>query len=620
EHSSHPQHFAEALAPLLNEVRHWTAEPEAEAIVESLSRWMDPSQRSIILFGRMMLMSLPTSSSPKFIEDGRLFEWWNMLPRNANSRYSLMWIIVAARTAKLRWASGEPRNPKPVFSSDQLKAFLDTVAGTMCLPIDAGKSCEMDHFADDCQWAFLGGTQYRLVAKFFVYSLEPLEKVGQAFPEGSTWAALELFFRRLKPCMINSGMWTLHVRTLIFEFTRGFYVRLCRERFQEPGCLAHESCRLTPACDEAFVRLLAPLLIDSLALQTSGGEQMHSIVTSLSFVTRVSLSHAPRFDEIQVFLRECVEDLADPMSVRHSSTLQLLVGFTPFLVYAVPGLVVDAAHLALPGIDATDTLKTLITAAFFVNLFMQVPTMDLSTRELPAELPRVLQQALPVLSEADGAVAPVPPATPGELQMCTSTLPDLCLDLLERFLEYVQAVPKPSKRDGMAALDLAGPRLLATALFLCARQSEARIVDAMTDRLAEWLRTTLVPNAVKAVGMLVAAFSLAHPRASARLLDVAIRSLPLTDKGLAPLGESEVVWHMSALAAAARSGAVELLPRKEALEARITAALQDERKLVRKAGAKLCRRVLMGLTAPFTSRPHRRRHGRGGPEQVVGRP
>ena len=190
---------------------------------------------------------------------------------------------------------------------------------------------------------------------------------------------------------------------------------------------------------------------------------MHTIVTSISFVIRVLLSLAPRFDEIQIFLQECVEDLADPVSVRHSSTMQLLVGFTPFLVYAVPGLVVDAAHLALPGIGATDTLKTLVTAAFLVNLFMQVPALDLSTRELPAELASVIREASPMLSEANGATTPVAPATRRELRMCTFMLPDLRLDLLERFLEYVQAVPEPSRRDGVAAREGRGAAGIAVA-------------------------------------------------------------------------------------------------------------------------------------------------------------
>jgi hypothetical protein len=90
-------------------------------------------------------------------------------------------------------------------------------------------------------------------------------------------------------------------------------------------------------------------------------------------------------------------------------------------------------------------------------------------------------------------------------------------------------------------------------------------------------------------------------------LDAFLAKLPLVmDKsgagsaGLAALGESEALWYLGLLSASARFGGDLLPPRRTALEARMQAALGDKRRLVRKAGAKLCRRVLMGLTAPFS--------------------
>lgn len=588
------EHFAEALTPLINEIRHWTSPDEAEEIVTSISPWLDPSQRSVVLLGRLMLMALPTEASKRLINEDHLFRWWELLPRGANPRYSLMWIALPARAAKVRWASGVPWTPDLVLPQGRLSTVMDIVAGSMCLPVDDGKSPALDIWADDCQWAFLGGTLYRLVAKFLVYSLEPLESSG-SFPAGGVWAALELLCRRLTPCMIHTGTWTWHVRTFLYELARCYYVRVCRERFKEPGCLAHESYRMTSACDVAFVRLVRPLLVDSLTLQSKGGEhvQMQSITMSLPFIARLSLLDPSSWAETRSFLEESVQDLEDPMSVRHNTTLQLLGLATPLLAYSAPGLLVDAAHLALPGINATDPMKTLLTAVFFAQLFIQVPTRDLSLQDLPSQLPGALMEAMPVHPSGPALQG----ADPGELKMCTSTLPDLCHALLERFLEYIQSVPKPSKLDAMAALDLAGPRVLSTALFLATRQADDSTAEAMVSRLDEWLARTLVPDAIKGVRMVVGALSLARLSFAERLLDSALKRLP--GASLAALGESEALWHLGVLGAAARFAETRLPPRRKALEGLIEAALRDERKPVRKAGAKLCRRVLMGLTAPF---------------------
>lgn len=599
EPPSGAQHLAESLAGVINELRHWTDKGAAEEILGSLGKFMDPSQKSLVLFSRLMLMALPTESCEQLVQDGRLFRWWDLLPKNANSRYSLMWTTVPARAAKVRWASGQPRSPEPVLSQERLCTLLDIVAGTMGLPVDGGKSVEMDHYAEDCQWAFLGKTTYRLVAKYLVYSLEPLEKSGKPYPEGSTWAALEMLCRRLAACMIHTGAWTWHVRIFICEMLRGYYVRICRERFKQPGCVAHPSFHLTVANDEAMVKLFFPLIMNALTLQ-SGGAMDHvqtGTPTCLSFISRLALMTPACWDDIRSFIQDAVHDLADPMSVRHNATLYILSLITPLLVYACPGLILEAADLALQGIDATDPMKTMVSAGFFVNLFVQVPTLDLSCKDLPDSLPSALADVLPL--PAGGAL--VPGATTGDLQIVTSTLPDLCHNLLERVLESVQAQPKPSKKDAMAALDLAGPRLLSTALFLAMKQGETFMVEQMGERLAEWCSLTLLPNAVKAVGMLVGALALASPAAAGKVMDAALKKLQVGAGGdLAQLGESECLWHLHVVGAAARFAGVSLVPRRAALEARIRAALGDKRKAVRKSGCKLVRRILSGLTAPYT--------------------
>ena len=92
EQPSHWEHFADHLAPLVNELRHWTAPEEAPEIVSTLAPLLDPSQRSIVLFARLMLMALPTEASEQFIESGQLYRWWELLPSGANARYCRRWL------------------------------------------------------------------------------------------------------------------------------------------------------------------------------------------------------------------------------------------------------------------------------------------------------------------------------------------------------------------------------------------------------------------------------------------------------------------------------------------------------------------------------------------------
>eukprot|EP00405_Crypthecodinium_cohnii_P055308 CAMPEP_0206629326 /NCGR_PEP_ID=MMETSP0325_2-20121206/66983_1 /ASSEMBLY_ACC=CAM_ASM_000347 /TAXON_ID=2866 /ORGANISM="Crypthecodinium cohnii, Strain Seligo" /LENGTH=438 /DNA_ID=CAMNT_0054154117 /DNA_START=116 /DNA_END=1429 /DNA_ORIENTATION=+ len=298
EPTSSSQHLAESMAGLFNELRYWTPASEVDNIIEYFSSRMDPSQKSIVLFGRLMLMLLPAEASAQLVKDERLFKWWDMLPRGANSRFSLMWTILPVRAAKVRWASGEPYSPEPVLPQDRLAAWLDLVAGTMCLPIDTGAKGELEPYTED-QWAFLGKTTYRIVTKYFTYSLEPLQDPMEKFAEGSTWAGLEHICRRLAACVIHNGAWTWHVRVFISELCRGYYARTCRERYADPGCKAHESVRLTPACDQAFFRLVFPLVRDMLTLQTGGQDHLNKSATlPLALLCGLAASSPAAFEEM----------------------------------------------------------------------------------------------------------------------------------------------------------------------------------------------------------------------------------------------------------------------------------------------------------------------------------
>eukprot|EP00929_Paragymnodinium_shiwhaense_P115969 TRINITY_DN8516_c0_g1_i1.p1 TRINITY_DN8516_c0_g1~~TRINITY_DN8516_c0_g1_i1.p1 ORF type:complete len:1818 (-),score=465.35 TRINITY_DN8516_c0_g1_i1:168-5621(-) len=596
------EQFVDDLVPLLQEIRHWTPASEAQAIVDSLRPWMDPAQRSSVLFGQLMIMAMPTEVSERYVTDGFIFDMMRLLPAGANPRYTLCWYSFLARAVKVRWASGQPRPAEMVIDKSRMMLIMDSLSHAMSLfpPTQDG----LADFAIDFDWAFRG-TAFRFVAKFFAYSLEPLEDGDQAFKDGSMWAMLEIFLRRLTPMIAISRAHYMFIFTFLQEFTKAYYVRICRERFAEPGCTAHESFRLNAASDDAFIRLLWPLFDDSFNGNPMQGGGDHAaflvkkITTSMVTVMRIALFNEKRWEPIQNLLTEAVQELENPESQKRDATLHILKVATPFLVYTAPDVLIEGANLALQGIDANDTGKTDKCATFFVALFMQVPMLDLSAVDLPDSLPDVITEAYP--APPGGKL--VPGANAGTLAIQTSFLPDLCRGLLERYFDYVSNMPKPSKRDTKALHDIAGPRVLATALFLAAKQSDQTTADSMIDLVADWVRTSLVPSGVKATSMLISSMCLAHQKAAGRFMDNAMKKLSASKsegQGLAGLGESEALWHLAALSAACRFAGPLLPPRKDALMAAVAAANDDKRKVVRRAGAKLVRRILSGLLDPYS--------------------
>ena len=621
---------------------------DAVELTAELAKEVDSLHVYSLVYAKMLVFTTPRVMTPQIILDGRLWSWWSRLPEGLIPKFDLMWFHSLGRYAELHWANkvedalsqtGSAGRAEECFSKlqEQLPYLMNKIARTLCIPFGSpaakavdGKgerAPDLDRYPipEEVDAVFMGSqTAWREVAIFLVYLLEPepAQPAPPAEPK-SIWTLLTLLLRRMRPFITpatSQGEWLWHCTTLLHNLTSQYFKRISRERLL--ATTAPKAKHLTAEADQAFLKLLLPLVRDLLTVRSA-----HEVVTSLDNLSRLTKISAMQpglvaFDpsssidpfrvDFQSMVVQATEVLNDPsMSGRHATLLRVFVSIMPALTCQMPAVVGELLPLTLLGIDPTDVSKTMCALRLLTSVFSQMPCLDMNDWELrdkpSGSAFRHIQWPLPADAQMESG-DPDYSAT----GIVSSMLPAFAVEFVQRACDYVTRIPKPrGAKQGKISMEGTCTGLLHGALCLVATQTDKETYKQMVEEVSQFVSSNLLPDQVKPAGQVIFAIARASPEISLSMMlpmffkkILASRStaVPLHEIGVS---ESEAKWFLSLLSSLVRSGGSCLLAHKTQLELVIRSALLDEREAVTKLGMKLLRRVLYAITAIYVETDYR---------------
>ena len=285
----------------------------------------------------------------------------------------------------------------------------------------------------------------------------------------------------------------------------------------------------------------------------------------------------------------------------------------------------ELLELALPGIDANDLEKMGSTLRFFEQVLTCVPLADQQWAPPPAALTAgtagadeaelaslgLLERqawAARLRAGGDDGGAELLEEQAAEAASLSLYLPEFAERMLEQMLAALEHFERLPRRGWEQQMLLLQWRLTAIAFW---QQLSEPLFASLLPRLLRLLPRSSLLDAVKHVGALLAAATLAQPEATlalavpqcARALlaatPAATGSAGAPAPRLQPMSDDEARWWLLLLAQLVRNGGAALLPHMGTLRAVLRAAGHATQPKVLKAAYKLRRRLLQALCSTY---------------------
>lgn len=432
----------------------------------------------------------------------------------------------------------------------------------------------------------LDGKTISSFATFAVYSLSP------QYPDALSY--LERFFTLIANYFhpSNSGSWSNSIGTFLSNVASHLASRVNEERnatkadvnervfsARNQKGVAPSEHRLTPEIIDKLVDILRPLIHHGL----------HSKVTSLSLHAanagkEMALVNPEKV--VEPLLVEAADGLLSVSSPhRNFAALKLLAALTP--VFLDPDIcptggnyLTQALELTLPGIDPNDLGKTEYALKFIAGAAARLQSS--LAEEHPLELDEFL----------DDYIRQV-------------------LDRIFSLLESLEAPPKKN-RNGYY---VSGDSQLSFYMFSVAIENlfaalPGKAAESAAYRIAQKLTGSACTNGMKYYGALVrtaaaaaalfrggSSVSIFVPSLIQSILDDDDSAAETSKKCLATVAESELVWRIRMLAQACRSVGSGIGEHLDEIVLIIRLAMDKSSRPIYKAGGRLLRGVLEGLTS-----------------------
>lgn len=392
----------------------------------------------------------------------------------------------------------------------------------------------------------------------------------------------------------NGGRWTANLGSFLHHVAVALSTRVTAERAATAAgvtervvgtshthAIAPAEDRLTPAIVDEVAALLLPLVQQGLHSKSG---PMTIQAASASRDLAVVAPHIV-IEPLLGIAAECLESLSSPH--RTSAALKMLAALTP--VFLDPELCPEGAAtlpqaltLTLPGIDPNDPAKTESTLRFIAGAAARIQSM---------------------LSSGEGS----------ELAYFVDEYTHQLLERVFALLDTLEAPPKKG-RNG-AVLSNTSPQL-SSFIFAVSMDNlftavPGPVARAAADRVARQITGSASTNALKFYGALVRRVAAAAASSSAsgssapifvpRLLNQlfadASPRVALDDLEIAPLSEDELVWRLRMLAQVCRACGGGLQEHVERIAKIVSLSFARSERRVYKAGGRLLRGLLEGLTA-----------------------
>lgn len=396
----------------------------------------------------------------------------------------------------------------------------------------------------------------------------------------------------------NGGRWTGLLGSFLHNFSVAFCARVTNERaatkagfmarvigsVHDHGVAANED-RLADDLVDDVVTLLLPLVQHGLHSKSSS---MTIMASSASRDLAIAAPHIV-VEPLLGIAAECLESVSSPH--RTSAALKMLASLTP--VFLDPELCPDGAAalpqaltLTLPGIDPNDPGKTESTLRFIAGAAARIQS---------------------IMASGEG----------GEL---TFFVEDYTHQLLERVFALLDTLEAPPKKGRNGAIPANASAQLSSFIFAVSMNNlfaavPGAVAIACAELVCRQVTGSASINALKFYGALVrsvaASAAAASPSGSSayifmptllrQLLVDSSTGVARADSALAPLSDDELVWRMRMLAQVCRVCGGGLDCYVERICNLVSLAFARSERRVYKAGGRLLRGLLEGLTSAKTA-------------------
>jgi hypothetical protein len=642
-----PRTFVHNLVYLCRGMARFADVSTGQWLSANIASRMDDAHSYTMLHARMMVLLTPMLYIPQAVLGGQLWKWWSSMPEGLVPKFDLMWFALLARCAEMHWA-GTVGEALVVTDSagregechnaivKQLPWLMNKICRTLSLPFSSpaantleGKKVqnppELDRYPipEEIDAIVMGGqSTWKDVAKFLIYMLE--DSPPEQHSDANAWSLFILLQRRMQPFLTPAyahGEWLWHCMTLLRFLIHSYYQRICRERML--ACKTPAAQRLTQAADQKFVALMLPLVRDLMLIK---GPYVMVSMENLLRLSQIAALHTPEGSGMEMIegpsdafavdmpslIFNAAQVLNDPgQADRHVGLLHLCANSLPALMLRMPAALGGLLPITLMGIDPTDAAKTLVSLNLLTAAFSKMPCLNANDwsggggGESQKDVEIRAGWRWPV---AEGCKLSGSGASAGGVSMMSAMLPNFAIDFVDRLCDYVTRIPKPAKK-GAGQLETTSMSVMHGAVCMVAAEVDKATYKQMVEAVAQFVKTTLVPDQAKPAGFLVTAIVRACPEDSLPILMPML--MKKLHKSAGPLhgengvSDSEAKWFLSMLAATVRVGGAHLLTYKKELEAVVRSALLDERESVTKLGLKVLRRILYSMCSIYVDTDYR---------------
>lgn len=320
--------------------------------------------------------------------------------------------------------------------------------------------------------------------------------------------ATELYFHPS-----NHGTWSYLLTSFARHLSADFLKRWRTE--QEKDCTTPQHRRLTVGLRKKFVLILRSVLYISMF-----GKDHYTVSAS-----QATLKYLAWLEPSLIFpgLLERIYPSLETLTETHrtSSALSILTDIALPLFsrdnYPAGGKhLLPLLHLAIPGIDMNDPIKTIASFMFISTALMSIPIVDMSQQQdgyYPTE--EYIDDPNALLSrETEDYLVKV---TTGDFEEWLAKFMRRVFTIFENLPQENRKKQGSSSSGSSATMETGLTQMLLHACDVIFSQLSDELYDLALRLVVEFVTDRVLPNAVRAVGLLCDAITAAQPRKAAKV-------------------------------------------------------------------------------------------------------
>ncbi|OAD04967.1 hypothetical protein MUCCIDRAFT_139775 [Mucor lusitanicus CBS 277.49] len=523
--------FLMAMHPVLRALgymqRFFPANATKEILEEFLPRFTTHSPSDALLAQGYLVYFLPVDYQPQRTVQAQdylptIYSLWSMYT-NSNA-FDPQFLCFVAKIAKNQIEYGD--NEIGVFSKQQVKSVFTYALRAFNLPVgsrsdgsgSAGGATTGYGNAGSRNDKKLGNAHYLGKKGPTVSRLEERERERRLELEtdrkGHLYAlsllsdfiqATELYFHPS-----NHGMWSWWLTFFLRYLTSTFLSRWKEE--QKEDCTTPQHRRLTPGIRREFVLTLRSVLYISMF-----GKD-HAVVT----LSQGSIKNLAWLEPGLIFpgLLERIYPSLETLTETHrtNSAINILKDIASPLIcrenYPAGGKhLLPLLHLSIPGIDMNDPSKTLGSFFFISIALMSVPIIDMSQQQ---------DGYYPTEEFIDDPHAELSRETEDYLvKATTGEFEEWLAKFMRRVFTIFENLPQENRKmqgrsSSNPTIETAITQTLLHACDTIFGQLSDDLYDLVLRMMVEFISDRVLPNAVRAVGLLCEAIAKANPKKAAK--------------------------------------------------------------------------------------------------------